>query len=58
MSSGVSAVIPTKSHVAGLMAVLGGVLGGVLADHSVRHICVVIDGDDIVRWITRTEAGA
>jgi len=50
----VSVVIPTKSNVAGLLAVLG----DVLADHSVRHICVVIDGDDIVRWITRTEAGA
>ena len=45
VSSNVSVVIPTKSNVAGLMSVLG----DVLADHSVRHICVVIDGDDANR---------
>ena len=44
-SSGVSVVIPTKSNVAGLMAVLG----DVLADHSVRRICVVVDGDEANR---------
>lgn len=40
-----SVVIPTKSNVAGLMAMLG----DVLADHSVRRICVVIDGDEANR---------
>ena len=47
MSSGVSVVIPTKSNVAGLMDVMG----DVLADGSVRSVCVVIDGDTANRTL-------
>ena len=47
MPERVSVIIPTKSNVVGLV----NLLGDVLADTSVHHICVIVDGDEANRAV-------